>query len=85
MHPKTARMALAGCLAIWPAKGSLPSASLSHKKIADLKFCGADQKFEETQGEINLTARAGRDIAGLSAFPDPTEGEPFPWILKPFW
>ncbi|MBU4233223.1 MAG: hypothetical protein KKD99_05085 [Proteobacteria bacterium] len=41
MHPKTARMPLAGCLAIWLAMGSLSLAAPPQKKIADLKFSGA--------------------------------------------
>ena len=49
MHHKTARMALAGCLAIWLAMGSLSLAAPPQKKIADLKFSGtlseADQKY----------------------------------------
>ena len=88
MYPKTARMALAGYLAIGLARGSLSSASSPQKKIADLEFSGAlseaDQKYEENQGEINLTGRAGRDMAGPSAVSSPTEGEAFPWISKPF-
>ena len=88
MHPKTARMALAGCLAIGLAMGSLSLAAPPQKKIADLKFSGVlsetAQKDEENQDKNNLTGRAGRDMAGLSAVPSPTEGEASPWISKPF-
>jgi peroxiredoxin len=49
MHRKTTRMALAGCLAIWLAMGSLSFAAPPQKKIANLKFSGAlseaDQKY----------------------------------------
>jgi hypothetical protein len=49
MHRKTARMALAGCVAIWLAMGSWSSAAPPQKKIADLTFSGAlseaDQKY----------------------------------------
>jgi hypothetical protein len=89
MQPKAACMALGGCLAIWLAMATLSSADPPEKKIADLKFSGAlsetDQKYEENQGEIKITGKAGRDIAGLSAVPYPTEGETSPWISKPFW
>jgi hypothetical protein len=89
MHPKTACMALGGCLAIWLAMATLSSATPPQQKIADLKFSGAlsetDQNYEENQGEIKITRRAGRDIAGLSAVAYPTEGETSPWILKPSW
>ena len=49
MHQKTARMALAGCLAILLAMGSLSSAAPPQNKMAKLKFSGtlseADQKY----------------------------------------
>jgi hypothetical protein len=38
MHHKTARMALAGCLAILLAMSSLSSAAPSQQKIAAFKF-----------------------------------------------
>jgi hypothetical protein len=49
MHRKVALMALAGCLAIWLASGSLSFAAPSQQKIANLKFSGtlseADRKY----------------------------------------
>jgi peroxiredoxin len=49
MHHKTARLALAGCLAILLAMGSLSSAAPAPNKLADLKFSGtlseADQLY----------------------------------------
>ena len=49
MHPKTALKALAGCLTIFLAIGSLSFAASSQQKIANLKFSGtlseADQKY----------------------------------------
>jgi peroxiredoxin len=49
MHHKTARMALAGCLAIFLAISSLSFAAPSQQKIAAFKFSGtlseADQKY----------------------------------------
>ena len=51
MQPQTARMDLAGCLAICLDRGSLSPAATPEKKSADLKFSGAlseaDQKFED--------------------------------------
>ncbi|MDO9531027.1 MAG: hypothetical protein Q7O12_02705 [Deltaproteobacteria bacterium] len=89
MHHKTALKALAGCLAIWLAMGSLSFAAPLERKIADLKFCGAlsetDQNYAENQDKINLTVRAGRHIASLFAVAYPTEGATSPWISKPFW
>jgi hypothetical protein len=89
MLHKTAPKVVAGCLMIMLAMSSLSAAAPPQQKIADLKFSGAlsetDQKYEENQGEIKITKRAGCDIAGLSAVPYPTEGETSPWISKPFW
>jgi hypothetical protein len=66
-------MALAGCLVMRLAMGSLSSAAGAEKKNAGLTFSGvlyeADRKYGENQGEINLTVRAGPDIAGLSTLP----------------
>ena len=49
MHHKTALKALAGCLAIWLAMGSLSFAAPSQQKIANLKFSGtlseADRQY----------------------------------------
>jgi len=49
MHHKTARMALAGCLAIWLAMGSLSWAAPPQQKIAAFKFSAtlseADQNY----------------------------------------
>jgi peroxiredoxin len=49
MHSKSVRTALAACLAILLATGSLSSAAPPPKKVADLKFSGAlseaDQKY----------------------------------------
>jgi hypothetical protein len=71
------------------ASGSLSFAASWQQKIAAFEFSvplsKADQKFEKNQGEIKINKKAGRDIAGLSAVPYPTEGETSPWISKPFW
>ena len=40
MHHKTVLKALAGCLAIWVAMGSLSFAASSQQQIANLKFSG---------------------------------------------
>jgi len=53
--------------------------------VEDGAFDSAGAMFQENQGEIKITGRAGRDIAGLSAVPYPTEGETSRWGFKPFW
>ena len=51
MQPQTARMDLAGCLAIWLDRGSLSCTAPPEKKSAEVKFSGArseaDQKLQE--------------------------------------
>jgi hypothetical protein len=49
MQRKTMLMALAGCLTIWLAMGSLSAAAPPQEKVANLKFSAtlseADQKY----------------------------------------